>query len=129
MWSTMLFLASNWQLALAIGFAVLILGVVAWLLKSAWVAVAGIAVLAGYFAYQDAWVKGAEACRTQVADAVAAERERQQSVANDVLEAARRRGEARDAVIRDLQHKVEAYETATNCLLGDVDARRLRDIQ
>ncbi len=129
MGSTVLFLATNWQLVLAMGFAVLILGAVAWLLKSAWVAVAGVAVLAGYFAYQDAWVKGAEACRTQVAEAVAAERERQQAVANDVLEAARRRGEARDAVIQDLQQKVEAYENATDCLLGDVDARRLRDIQ
>ena len=129
MWSTMLFLATNWQLVLAICFAVLILGAVAWLRKNVWVAVAGVAVLAGYFAYQDAWVRGAEACRVQVAEAVAAERERQQSVANDALEAARRRGEARDAVIQDLQHKVEAYETATNCLLGDVDARRLRDIQ
>lgn len=129
MGSTMLFLATNWQLVMAIGFAVLILGAVAWLLKNVWVAVAGVAVLAGYFAYQDAWVKGAEACRAQVAEAVAAERERQQTVANDVLEAARRRGEARDAVIQDLQQKVEAYETATDCLLGDVDARRLRDIQ
>lgn len=129
MWSTILFLASNLQLVAMVGLAVVVLGAVAWLLKNAWVAVAGVGVLVGYFAYQDAWVRGAEACRAQVAEAVAAERERQQSVANDVLEAARRRGEARDAVIQDLQHKVEAYENATDCLLGDVDARRLRDIQ
>lgn len=129
MGSTMLFLASNLHLVAMVGLAVVALGAVAWLLKNAWVAVAGVAVLAGYFAYQNAWVRGAEACRAQVAEAVAAERERQQSVSNDVLEAARRRGEARDAVIQDLQQKVEAYENVTDCLLGSDDARRLRDIQ
>jgi hypothetical protein len=129
MGSTTLFLLSNWQLAVTIGLSVLILGAVAWLLKNAWVAIAGVAVLVGYFAYQDAWVKGAEACRAQVADAVAAERERQQSVANDVLEAARRRSEAREAEVRNLQAKVESYETATECVLDGDDARRLQDIR
>jgi len=129
MGSTVLFLFSNWQIALTVLLAVVILGAVAWLLKNAWVAVAGVAVLVGYFAYQDAWVKGAEACRAQVAEAVAAERERQQSVANDVLEAARRRGEAREAEVRDLQAKVESYETATECVLDGDNARRLQDIR
>lgn len=129
MGSTILFLLSNWQIALTVLLAVVILGAVAWMLKNAWVAVAGVAVLVGYFAYQDAWVKGAEACRAQVAEAVAAERERQQSVSNDVLEAARRRGEARDAEMQDLREKVEAYETATECVLDGVAARRLQDIR
>lgn len=129
MGSTILFLLSNWQLVITVGLAVAILCAVAWLLRNAWVAVAGVAVLVGYFAYQDAWVRGAEACRAQVAEAVAAERERQQTVSNDVLEAARRRGEARDAEMQDLREKVEAYETATECVLDGAAARRLQDIR
>lgn len=127
--STLLFLVTNWQLVVAIMLGVLILGFVAWMLKNLWVAVAGVAVLLGYFAYQDAWVKGAEQCRQRVAEAVSAEKDRQRTVSDEALENARRLAAERAVKANELQSKVDEYENADDCILDASRARGLHDIR
>ena len=129
MGSTLLFLITNWQLAFALLIAVVILGVVAWLLKNVWLAVAGLAVLLGWFAYQDAWVKGAEQCRQRVAEAVSAEKDRHRNISDQALEAARRLAAERGVKASELQSKVDEYEEADDCILAPDLARRLHNIR
>lgn len=129
MGSTMLFLVTNWQLVVAVTLGVLILGAVAWMLKNLWVAVAGAAVLVGYFAYQDAWVKGAEQCRQQVKAAVSAEKDRQRTISDEALENARRLAAERAVQASELQTMVDEYENADDCILDASRARGLHDIR
>ena len=129
MGSTLLFLVTNWQLAIAVLLAIVICGAVAWLLKNIWVAVTGLAILLGWFAYQDAWVKGAEQCRQRVAEAVSAEKDRQRAVGDLALEAARRLAAERAVKASELQSKVDEYEDADDCILDPDLARRLHNIR
>lgn len=129
MGSTILFLVSNWQMVAGLTLLVVILGAVAWLLKNLWVAVAGLAVLAGYFAYQDAWIRGAEECRQRVAEAVSAEKDRQRTISDQALENARRLAAERAVQASELQSKVDEYEQADDCILDAPRARGLHDIR
>ncbi|HWW46527.1 MAG TPA: hypothetical protein VNZ94_01655 [Xanthobacteraceae bacterium] len=129
MGSGIFFLLSNWQLAVSVALGLLALGLVSVMLRNFWFAVAGLAVLIGYFAYQDAWERGAEACRQRVAEAVGAEQDRQRAISDQALEDARRLAAERALKAQALQSKVDEYESADDCILEPDRARGLHNIR